>query len=124
MQSLVSQARRRITALVLLLAYLPACHSWRAETVTPQVLIETKHPDQVRVVRTDGTEQVLHQPAVVADRIHGRANELPVPLSEIQRIETRYTNVGLTALGVAGGLVVVGLATWVAICRSSAPSTC
>jgi len=33
--------RHRLPAILLLITYLSACHTWRAETVTPQALIET-----------------------------------------------------------------------------------
>lgn len=92
----------------MLLAYLPACHSWRAETVTPQALIETKHPGEVRAVRADGTKQVLHQPAVVGDTLRGTAQEPAIPLSDVQAVETRHGDTGKTlllGLGIAVGVV-------------------
>jgi hypothetical protein len=70
------RARTRRTAPVLLPTCLPACHSWRTGSLTPQSLVGAKHRDQVRVVRSDGTKQVLHQPAVAADALRGTARDL------------------------------------------------
>jgi len=100
---LVSRGRSRLTALVLLLVYLPACHSWRTETVAPQVVIEAKHPDQIRIVRADGTKQVVHQPAVVADTLRGTPGEPVIPMSDVRAVETRRVSGGRTMLLVVGG---------------------
>lgn len=116
MTPLIKHGRTRLTALVLLLTYLPACHSWHTETVAPQAVIAAKHPDQIRIVRADGTSQVLHQPTLVADTLRGRSPETAVALADVRAIATRRTNVPLTALTVAGGLVVVGLGIWLAVC--------
>jgi hypothetical protein len=108
MRFLMDAGRTRFIALVLLLAYLPACHSWRTETVTPQAVIEAKHPDQIRVARADGTKQVLHQPAVVGDTLRGTAREPAIPLSDVQAVETRHGDTGKTlllGLGIAVGVV-------------------
>lgn len=117
MRFLMDVGRTRFTALVLLLAYVPACQSWRTETVTPQAVIEAKHPDQVRVVRGDGTKQVLHQPAVVADTLRGTAREPAVSLSDVQAVETRHGDTGKSLL--LGVAIVGGVLTAVVLaCRS------
>ena len=109
MSRLISRGRTRLTALVLLLAYLPACQSWRTETVTPQAVIAANHPEQVRVVRADGTKQVLHRPMVVADTLRGSAGEPAIPLSDVQAVETRHGDPGkslLLGVGIVGGVLV------------------
>lgn len=102
MQPLISRTRRRVTALALLLVYLPACQSWHTETVAPQAIIETKHPDQIRIARADGTKQVLHEPALVADTLRGTAGEPVIPMSDVRAVETRQGNVPKTMLLVVG----------------------
>lgn len=110
MAALAIPSRTRLTALLLLVAYVPACHSWRSEAATPQAVIEAKRPDQIRIIRTDGTRQVLHQPAVVGDTLRGTSREPPIPLSDVQTLQTRHEEGGksiLLGLGVIGGVVVV-----------------
>ena len=113
----IRHGRTRLIALVLLLVYLPACQAWRTETVTPQAVIEAKHPDQLRVVRADGTKQVLHRPVVVADTLRGSGREPAVPLSDVRAVETRHGDTGkslLLGVGVVGGV----LTAVVLACRS------
>jgi hypothetical protein len=114
MSPVISGSRTRLTALLLLLAYLPACHSWRTETVTPQAVIEAKHPEQIRIIRADGKKQVLHQPAVVADTLRGTAREPAIPVSDVQALQTRHGDTGrsiLLGLGiVVGAMVAAGIA--------------
>jgi hypothetical protein len=86
--------RHRLPAILLLITYLSACHTWRAETVTPQALIETSHPDQIRVVRLDGTKEVLSHVVVRADTLWGVSQEPAIPLSDVQTIETQHGDVG------------------------------
>jgi len=95
-------SRHRLPAILLLITYLPACHTWRAETVTPQALIETNHPNQIRVVRADGTKQVLSHALVRADTLWGVSPEPAIPLSDVQTIETRHRDVGMSVLAGAG----------------------
>lgn len=107
----------RLRALILLLAYLPACQAWRTETVTPQVVIEAQHPDRLRVVRADGAKQVLHRPVVVADTLRGSAGEPAVPLSDVRAVETRHGDPGKSLL-LGVGVVAGVLAVVVLACRS------
>ena len=127
MMPLIKHGRTRLTALVLLLAYLPACHSWHTETIAPQAIIAAKHPDQIRIVRADGTTQVLHRPTLISDALRGSPPETAVPLADVRAIATRRTSVPLTALTVVGGVVVVGLGIWLAVCgteRAQSQQTC
>ena len=89
----------RLRALSLLVAYLPACQAWRTETVTPQAVIEAKHPDQLRVVRADGTKQVLHWPALVVGTLRGTVREPAIALSDVQAVETRQGDPGFFRRG-------------------------
>src|SRR5687768_15129580 len=97
-----SVGRTRAVAAVLLLAYLPACTSWRVENVSPQALIEAKHPAQVRVSRPDGTKQVLHQPSIAGDTLRGSGQEPAIPLDDVQTVEARHGDTGKSILLVGG----------------------
>jgi hypothetical protein len=97
-----SVGRTRVIAAVLLLAYLSACSSWRVENVSPQALIEAKHPTQVRVSRPDGTKQVLHHPSIGGDTLRGSVQEPAIPLDDVQTVETRHGDTGKSLLPSAG----------------------
>jgi hypothetical protein len=107
--------RRRLFALLLLVTYLPACHSWRADTTMPQELIGTNHPNKIRVVRIDGTNQVLHHALIRSDTLWGIMPEPPIALSDVQAVQTRQDDAGklllLTGGIVAGFFLVVGTMT-------------
>jgi hypothetical protein len=110
--------RHRLPAILLLITYLSACHTWRAETVTPQALIETSHPDQIRVVRLDGTKEVLSHAVVRADTLWGVSPEPAIPLSDVQTIETRQGGVGKSFL-LAGAFTAGFLLLGAAVCSNS-----
>ena len=113
-----SVGRTRVIAAVLLLAYLPACSSWRVENVSPQALIEAKHPTQVRVSRPDGTKQVLHQPSIAGDTLRGSAQEPAIPLDDVRTVETRHRNTGKSLLLVGGILIVGGIVAVAIVCST------
>ena len=110
--------RTRLIATVLLLAYLPACSSWRSETVSPQSLIESRHPTQLRVSRTDGTRHILHQPSVAGDTLRGSEREPAIPLAEVQGIETRHGDLGKSLL-LAGGITFGAMLAGAVICEAT-----
>lgn len=105
-------SRHRLPAVLLLITYLNACHTWRAETMTPQALIETSHPNQIRVVRVNGTKQVLSQALIRSDTVWGVAPEPAIPLSDVQTVETRHRDVGMSLVAAAG--VTAGFLLFVA----------
>lgn len=111
--------RTRAIAVVLLLAYLPACSSWRVENVSPQALIEAEHPAQVRVLRTNGAKQILHQPAITGDTLRGSVREPPIPLANVHAIETRHRDAGKTVLLVVGIVVLSGITAAAIVCSAS-----
>lgn len=113
-----SMRRARVIPALLLLAYLPACSSWRVENVTPQALIEAKHPTQVRVSRPDGTKQVLHQPSIAGDTLRGVGPEPAIPLTDVQAVETRHGDTGKSLL-LVGGIVVGAMVAGALICSAS-----
>lgn len=113
-----SVRRTRVIATVLLLAYLPACSSWRVENVSPQALIEAKHPTQVRVSRSDGTKQVLHQPSIAGDTLRGSAQEPAIPLDDVQTVETRHGDTGKSLL-LGGGIFMGAMVAGAIICSAT-----
>ena len=109
---------RRVVAAGLLLAYLPACSSWRVESASPQALIEAEHPPQVRVSRTDGTQHVLHQPSIAGDTLHGSALEPAIPLADVRTVETRHGDTGKSLL-LVGGIFVGATLVGAVICSAT-----
>jgi hypothetical protein len=101
----------RITALALLIAYVPACHTWRLESVRPADVIAAQSPSQVRVTLMSGKQLVLRQPVVVSDSLAGRSRRdtVAIPLREVVALETRQTKGAVTGLTILGG-VLGGLA--------------
>jgi hypothetical protein len=110
--------RTRVIAAVLLLAYLPACSSWRVENVSPQALIEAKHPTQVRVSRPDGTKLVLHQPSIAGNTLRGSVQEPAIPLDDVQIVETRHRDTGKSLL-LVGGIFIGAMVAGAIICSAS-----
>lgn len=110
--------RTRVVAAVLLLAYLPACSSWRVQNLSPQALIEAEHPAQVRVSRPDGTKQVLHQPSIAGDTLRGSAQEPAIPLGDVQTVETRHGDTGKSLL-LVGGILVGAMFAGAIVCSAT-----
>jgi hypothetical protein len=61
----------RATASILLISYLPACTGWHTQSATPEEVVTTKHPEQVRITRQDGSQIKLLQPFIKADSVIG-----------------------------------------------------
>jgi len=105
--------RTRLTAVLLLVFYLPACHSWRIENVAPEQLISSKHPDKVRVRLADSSGVELQQPSIAGDSLRGydKQGARAVALSDVHSIAARHANwVGngvFIALG--AGLIAVAI---------------
>jgi hypothetical protein len=111
-------SRHRLPAVLLLITSLPACHTWRAETATPQALIETSHPSQIRVVRVDGSKQVLSHALVRSDTLWGVSPEPAIPLSDVQTMETLHRDVGKSFM-LAGGITAGFFLVAAAVCSNS-----
>jgi hypothetical protein len=89
----------------------PACTYWQVGTPNPAEFVSDKHPEVVRVTRTDGAKFELRSPTVRGDSLVGTAREdtlraVGLALSDVQTIEIKRTSVGNTV-----GLVVVSAAT-------------
>jgi hypothetical protein len=109
--------RRRLIAVLLLITYLPACHSWRAEEAAPQAVMESRPPQNIRAVRVDGTKQVLHHAQLRSDTLWGVMPEPPIALQDVQAVETRHGSLGKSLL-LGGGIVTGTLLILVAACAA------
>ncbi|MGE5231344.1 MAG: hypothetical protein ACM3NS_06345 [Deltaproteobacteria bacterium] len=124
MRLLIDVGRTRLIALVLLLAYLPACHSWRTENVAPEQLISTKHPDKVRVRLADSSAVELQQPSIVGDTLRGQHKSGPraIPLSDVRSVATRQANwVGNGVIIAMGAGLIAGMIAFSATMSNIGP---
>jgi hypothetical protein len=112
----------------LLASAVPACSHWaRQDMTTPQVL-ESRHPDRIRVTRRDGRRVVFLAPRIAGDSLVGAAEDpatgvrtaqYGIPLADVSDIAVRRLNVGATIAVVAG----VGLTAAVVAAAASGSST-
>lgn len=118
------RVRRSSIALLLLLAYLPACTSWHVGTPTPEAFIQREHPKVVRVTRIDGTRVTLTNPILAGDSLTGLSRpsdyirdttRVTIALSDVQSVAVEKFSAG-KALIVAGAVVGALLIIWVADC--------
>lgn len=124
-------AQRRV-ALLLMCLSATACQTWHVERVVPESLVSARHPKRVRITRVDGSQVVLVHPAIRMDTISGIVmrdaawQDTRIPLSEIQRIETRTFSVGRTAglgLGLGAGVLLAIILAYAISCGGGACST-
>ena len=120
--------RAPLALCVLIVAGVPGCMHWaRSDTTTAQ-LVETKHPDQVRITRVDGRTTVLTAPRIAGDSIVGtamapdgvRIPDYAIPLADVRDVAVRRLNVGAT-LGLAAGAGVTAALIAAAASRPSSP---
>lgn len=108
----------RIALCFVLTLSLSACSAWRSQWDHPHSVLERAHPDQVRVVREDGSETVLRQPRVAEDTITGETERgtAAIPLSEVNHLDVKRRNSLMPALLVStvllGGMLGLLAATW------------
>ena len=112
---------RRIISCILLPAYLSACFkTWEVQQASPEQVIETEQPSQIRVLTKDGAEIILDKPRVSGDNLIGFVRDLTsfgsiyaapdtlavveIPLAEISHVAVQTTDSGKS---VAAGLLVV-----------------
>jgi hypothetical protein len=94
-----------------LVLWVSGCASWNQIGVS-----EVPDHGKIRVTRTDGEREVLTEPRVIADTIKGKSGYVPVsvPVDDVDKVESRSTNVaGTVLLGL--GLVVAAMAILVAV---------
>ena len=113
---MLRRAARPTVAALLLATQLAACTEWRVESMSTRDLIESSHPDRLRVIRADSTSVVLDRPALVGDTLVGqvKGGRSAVAVADVASVAVRRTNtvntmllvgavVGLTAVGIAAG---------------------
>lgn len=109
---------RRWAALLSLTCYLPACTGWKTQQAAPQDVIATRHPQAIKVTRSDGTQIEIANPEMKADSLVGvRAGSAPgdsvrarvaIALPDISQVAVRQTDAARTVALAAGvGLAVI-----------------
>ena len=115
---------RRITVL-LTLTTLAACQKWTTVESPIASTVEKNEPNQVRVTTMDGRVIELDSPTVQGDSLTGSiaGEQQPiVAIAEIEKLEVRVSNVGLTVLSIAGAAAIV-LAIFLATNPSDEPAS-
>ena len=129
----------RLAFVVWLTASVGACTGWQTVEVTPQQLIDERHPSTIRVTRQDGSRVELAHPYTVGDTLLGSvepvsattqtpsghwnfsttttprtapadtAVRVAIPVADAVRIQQRHVSSSKTAELVFGLLVVGAL---------------
>jgi hypothetical protein len=117
-------------ALACSLIAIPACTHWAGQDAPTPQLLESRHPDQIRVTRRDGRRIVLVAPRIVGDSIIGTAEDpgtgvrtapYGIALADVREVAVRRLNVGATiALAAGVGLTAAVVA---AAASGSSPQT-
>ena len=107
----------------------PACSHWaRQDLPTPQV-VESRHPDRIRVTRRDGRLIVFLAPQVAGDSLVGTAEDATtgtrtarygIPLADVREVAVRRVNVGAT-IALAAGVGLTAAVVAAAASGSSSP---
>jgi hypothetical protein len=110
---------RRLDLVAQLTVCLTGCHTWRTQTVSRREVVETQHPERIRVSLTNQSELTLEAPEVQGDTLLGQIGQeqdqrrLGIPLASVERIAIRQADRGKTAvaaaLGAGGAVVLFGL---------------
>jgi hypothetical protein len=97
-------------AVLLTLTTLTACQKWTTVESPIASTVGKNDPGQVRVTTTDGRVMELDSPTVQGDSLTGSiaGEQKPmVAIAEIEKLEFRGSNVGLTVLSIAGAAAIV-----------------
>lgn len=106
---------RRPLAVLLLIAYLAACTSWRVQQASPAAVVLANPGKPLRVAGIDGQVSVLTVPHLSGDSLLGvsRGNPVALALSDVTAVAIRQSD-GLKSVGLvvllAGGLLIVAAA--------------
>ncbi len=110
MHDLVRSRFSRTIAVLLTLTTLVACQRWTTVESPIASTVEKNDPGRVRVTTTDGRIMELDSPTVQGDSLTGSigGEQQPVvAIGEIDRLEFRESNIGLTVLSIAGAAAIV-----------------
>lgn len=110
---------RRVVACILLPCWLLACSSWKTQETSPQQVLGNEQPEKVRVTLSDGSQKVLHSPAVSGDTltgVTGGGEELSIPLTSVSALELREPD-GNKTWGLMIGVVIGMLAAAIGASR-------
>jgi hypothetical protein len=100
--------------LLLALAFLAGCHSWKPSDLTPAATLAEKPRTEIRVITPAG-RTVVQRPSVVGDSLVGSTSagsalrRYAVALRDVTRVDVRRLDRGKT-VAVLGGVVLVGIA--------------
>ena len=106
-------ARSRLSkciAVLLTLSTLAACQKWTTVESPIASTVEKNDPGRVRVTTMDGRVMELDSPTVQGDSLTASVagEQKPmVAIAEIEKLEFRGSNVGLTVLSIAGAAAIV-----------------
>lgn len=113
----MTQRIRRLTCGVLLVSQLlTGCSRWGAASVSPRVLVETEHPQTLKIWDKGGNQFLLDAPRVSGDSLSGimtRDNiyylNHSIPFAAIDYVQVKKADIGKSVLlGVGVFTVVVG----------------
>lgn len=110
MRDLFRSRFSKTIAVLLTLTTLAACQKWTAVESPIASTVEKNDPGHVRVTTTDGRILELDSPTVQGDSLTGSiaGEQQPmVAIAEIEKLEFRESNVGLTVLSIAGAAAIV-----------------
>jgi hypothetical protein len=97
-------------AILLTLSTLAACQRWTTVESPIASTVEKNEPNHVRITTTDGRVMELDSPTVQGDSLTGSIEgerQPMVAIAEIEKLEFRGSNVGLTVLSIAGAPAIV-----------------
>ena len=110
MRDLFRSRFSKTSAVLLTLTTLAACQKWTTVESPIASTVGKNDPGHVRVTTTDGRILELDSPTVQGDSLTGSiaGEQQPmVAIAEIEKLEFRESNVGLTVLSIAGAAAIV-----------------
>jgi hypothetical protein len=109
----------RAVGVVLILAQLSGCVSWRRQTEGIGPLVARTPPPTLRVTRSSGLRDVLHEPRLEGDSLVGRDDgglRFAVATADITEVAVQQVDPGKTA----GALIAAGLTVVVIVAIANA----
>ena len=117
----MTQRIRRITCGVLLVSQLlTGCSRWSVASVSPRVLVETEHPQTLRIWEKGGSQYLLDAPRVAGDSLSGTMTRdniyypnHSIPFAAIDYVQVKKADIGKSVL-LGIGVFTVGVFVLVA----------